>query len=77
MYYIISDTNFSLANKRGFNALQHAALKGNAFACAAICRRAPSLVDRPKDDGFSALHLAALNGHAQAVSALVRQDTTT
>jgi ankyrin repeat protein len=65
------DTNCALANKRGFNALQHAALKGNSFACTAICRRYPDLVDRRKDDGFSALHLAALNGHADAVNALV------
>ncbi|XP_077291024.1 E3 ubiquitin-protein ligase mind bomb 2 isoform X2 [Arctopsyche grandis] len=65
------DTNCALANKRGFNALQHAALKGNSFACTAICRRYPDLVDRRKDDGFSALHLASLNGHADAVNALV------
>lgn len=66
-----SDTNCALANKRGFNALQHAALKGNSFACTAICKRYPDLVDLRKDDGFSALHLAALNGHADAVYALV------
>lgn len=66
-----SDTNCALANKRGFNALQHAALKGNSFACMVICKRYPDLVDLRKDDGFSALHLAALNGHAEAVYALV------
>jgi len=71
LIFSLLDTNCALTNKRGFNALQHAALKGNGFACSSICRRFPDLVDRRKDDGFSALHLAALNGHVEAVNALV------
>ncbi|GBP55460.1 E3 ubiquitin-protein ligase MIB2 [Eumeta japonica] len=64
--------DFSISNKRGFNVLQHAALKGNAYACEAICLKAPHLVDVAKDDGFCALHLAALNGHRDAVITLVQ-----
>ncbi len=55
--------DFSLKNNRGFNALHHAALKGNNLAVEKILERSRQLVDVRKDDGFTALHLAALNGH--------------
>ncbi|CAG9858951.1 unnamed protein product [Phyllotreta striolata] len=65
-------TDFTLRNKRGFNVLHHAALKGKTFATRVLLNVARQLVDVKKDDGFSALHLAALNGHKDVVETLVR-----
>ncbi|XP_067951560.1 uncharacterized protein [Watersipora subatra] len=67
------DIDFSLKNKRGFNALHHAALKGNCFAVEKTLFRAPKMVDLPKDDGFSSLHIASLNGHSSVVQGLLKQ----
>ncbi|XP_023022675.2 E3 ubiquitin-protein ligase mind bomb 2 isoform X1 [Leptinotarsa decemlineata] len=65
-------TDFTLQNKRGFNVLHHAALKGKTFATRKLLSVARQLVDVKKDDGFSALHLASLNGHKDVVETLVR-----
>ncbi|KAF5271379.1 hypothetical protein FQA39_LY08177 [Lamprigera yunnana] len=65
-------TDFTLKNKRGFNVLHHAALKGKNFATRKLLAQARQLVDIKKDDGFSALHLAALNGHHDVVDTLIR-----
>ncbi|XP_030761110.1 E3 ubiquitin-protein ligase MIB2 [Sitophilus oryzae] len=66
-------TDFTLRNKRGFNVLHHAALKGKNLATQKLLSFARQLVDVKKDDGFSALHLAALNGHMDVVETLVRR----
>ncbi|XP_073976711.1 E3 ubiquitin-protein ligase mind bomb 2 isoform X2 [Rhodnius prolixus] len=66
-----SCTDLTLRNKRGFNCLHHAALKGNNRATERLLTVARDSVDVRKDDGFSALHLAAFNGHAQVVSTLL------
>ncbi|XP_034951738.1 E3 ubiquitin-protein ligase MIB2 [Chelonus insularis] len=66
--------DFIVQNKRGFNVLHHAALKGNAHATRKLMMRIQHLVDVKKDDGFAALHLAALNGHRE-VAALLLSDT--
>ncbi|XP_014603514.1 PREDICTED: E3 ubiquitin-protein ligase MIB2 [Polistes canadensis] len=63
--------NFTLRNKRGFNVLHHAALKGNAHATERLMTRARHLVDVKKEDGFAALHLAALNGHKDVAATLL------
>ncbi|CAB0015221.1 unnamed protein product [Nesidiocoris tenuis] len=60
-----------LRNKRGFNALHHAALKGNTFAAERLITVHNQLTDLKKNDGFSALHLAALNGHRAVAEVLV------
>ena len=60
--------DFTLRNKRGFNVLHHAALKGNRHAAERVLQRSRQLVDVRKDDGFAALHLASLNGHLQVSS---------
>ncbi|KAF7267945.1 hypothetical protein GWI33_018888 [Rhynchophorus ferrugineus] len=65
-------TDFTLRNKRGFNVLHHAALKGKNVATQRLLGYARQLVDVKKDDGFSALHLAALNGHRDVVETLIR-----
>lgn len=65
-------TDFTLRNKRGFNVLHHAALKGKNYATRKLLAHARQLVNIKKDDGFSALHLAALNGHKDVVDTLVR-----
>ncbi|XP_060518336.1 E3 ubiquitin-protein ligase MIB2 isoform X2 [Cylas formicarius] len=65
--------DFTLRNKRGFNVLHHAALKGKNIATQKLIMHARQLVDVKKDDGFAALHLAALNGHKDVVETLVRQ----
>ncbi|CAG9771297.1 unnamed protein product [Ceutorhynchus assimilis] len=67
-----SGTDFTLRNKRGFNVLHHAALKGKNIATRKLLHYARQLVNVKKDDGFSALHLAALNGHKEVVDTLVR-----
>ncbi|XP_029678804.1 E3 ubiquitin-protein ligase MIB2-like [Formica exsecta] len=66
--------DFTLRNKRGFNVLHHAALKGNAHATERLVTRARHLVDTKKEDGFAALHLAALNGHREVVAILLSQN---
>lgn len=69
--FCITGTDFTLRNKRGFNVLHHAALKGKNFATKKLLSVARQLVDVKKDDGFSALHLAALNGHQDVVDTLI------
>ncbi|XP_018058447.1 PREDICTED: E3 ubiquitin-protein ligase MIB2 [Atta colombica] len=66
--------DFTLRNKRGFNILHHAALKGNAHATERLVTRARHLVDVKKEDGFAALHLAALNGHKEVAAILLSQN---
>ncbi|XP_031846434.1 E3 ubiquitin-protein ligase mind bomb 2 isoform X2 [Nomia melanderi] len=66
--------DFTLENKRGFNVLHHAALKGNAHATEKLVARARHLVDVKKEDGFAALHLAALNGHRGVAAILLSQN---
>ncbi|XP_063987634.1 E3 ubiquitin-protein ligase MIB2 [Diachasmimorpha longicaudata] len=63
--------DFTLRNKRGFNVLHHAALKGNAHATRQLMTRIQNLVDVKKDDGFAALHLASLNGHREVTHILL------
>lgn len=65
-------TDFTLANRRGFNSLQYAALKGSYEAIKIITEITQrSLVNVCKDDGFTPLHLASLNGHVKVVSFLL------
>ena len=61
----------TLRNKRGFNVMHHAALKGNNFAIEKLVLRARQFVDVKKEDGFASLHLAALNGHRQIAETLL------
>ncbi|KAL4220948.1 E3 ubiquitin-protein ligase mib2 [Mactra antiquata] len=63
--------DFTLRNKRGFNVLHHAALKGNNYATEKILQKCRQIVDMKKDDGFAALHLAALNGHKDVSNTLL------
>ncbi|XP_037090212.1 E3 ubiquitin-protein ligase MIB2-like [Pollicipes pollicipes] len=65
--------DFKIKNKRGFNVLHHAALKGNNFAVEKLLARSRNAADMRKEDGFTALHLACLNGHAAVVETLVTQ----
>ena len=73
--------NFTIKNKRGFNALHYAALKGNLAAtksiiCAAVKLNGDrnELIDVKKDDGYTALHLACLNGHKKVASYLIENN---
>ncbi|CAH1773486.1 unnamed protein product [Owenia fusiformis] len=63
--------DFTLRNKRGFNVLHHAALKGNNHATEKTLTKARQMADVKKDDGFAALHLAALNGHQEVANTLL------
>ncbi|XP_052213892.1 E3 ubiquitin-protein ligase MIB2-like isoform X1 [Dreissena polymorpha] len=63
--------DFTLKNKRGFNVLHHAALKGNNYGTDRILQKCRQIVDMKKDDGFAPLHLAALNGHKDVTSTLL------
>ncbi|XP_075213933.1 E3 ubiquitin-protein ligase mind bomb 2 [Lycorma delicatula] len=65
--------NFHLYNKRGFNVLHHAALKGNNLATEKLLLRTRQLVDIKKEDGFASLHLACLNGHRAVAETLLTQ----
>nr|CAD7425712.1 unnamed protein product [Timema monikensis] len=69
----MAGVDFTLKNKRGFNVLHHAALKGNNFATERLLCRTRQLVDVKKDDGFAALHLACLNGHRAVAETLLAQ----
>ena len=76
---------FTVKNKRGFNALHYAALKGNLAATKSILHSAASnvnddgdsckLIDIQKDDGYTALHLACLNGHRTVAAFLIEKDS--
>ena len=78
----LSIPDFSIKNKRGFNALHYAALKGNLAATKSILRNASNtsdnesnkLIDLKKDDGYTALHLACLNGHKNVASYLIENN---
>jgi len=48
----VPEIDFSLSNRRGFNAMHYAALKGNAHALKLIIGKARQLVEVKKDDGF-------------------------
>lgn len=69
--------DLTLRNKRGFNPLHHAALKGNIFATDKLISRARQMVDVKKEDGFAALHLASLNGHRAVVESLLTDGRAT
>lgn len=64
-----------LTNNNGFNALHHAALRGNPSAMCILLMKLPRrwIVDEKKDDGYTALHLAALNNHVEVAELLIRQ----
>ncbi|XP_016115175.1 E3 ubiquitin-protein ligase MIB2-like [Sinocyclocheilus grahami] len=70
---VVLNIDFTQQNNRGFNLLQHAALKGNKLATEMILARARQLADVKKEDGFSALHLAALNNHRDVAEILLKE----
>ncbi|XP_075745864.1 E3 ubiquitin-protein ligase MIB2 isoform X4 [Rhipicephalus microplus] len=55
--------DFTVKNKRGFNAFHYAALKGNIHAMERLLSKKLELVDSKKEDGYTCLHLAAVNNH--------------
>ena len=63
----------TITNNNGFNALHHAALRGNMGAIRNILSNFPlsSSINEPKDDGFTALHLASLNNHIEVAQVLI------
>jgi len=48
----VPEIDFSLRNRRGFNSMHYASLKGNANALKLIIGKARQLVEVKKDDGF-------------------------
>lgn len=70
---IESQADHTITNNNGFNALHHAALRGNMGAIRLILANFPvsSSINEPKDDGFTALHLASLNNHIEVAQALI------
>merc|ERR1719431_939921 len=65
----------TVTNNNGFNALHHAALRGNPSAIRILLTKLQQrnwIVDEKKDDGYTALHLAALNNHAEVAEMLVK-----
>ena len=67
---------FMVANQRGFNVFQYAALKGNLYAVQQMSQRSPVLTGVPKADGFTPLSIAALNGHQEVVRYLLNLKET-
>ena len=68
--------NFTISNKRGFNTIQYAALKGSDVAMKKVLEvtERPTLhylINLQKDDGFTPLHLSTLNGHAKVSACLL------
>ena len=73
---VSSSPDFTIRNKRGFNALQYAALKGNNSATRSVLSASarlnnPELIDTKKDDGYTSLHLACLNGRKEVARCLI------
>lgn len=64
----------TVTNNNGFNALHHAALRGNIGAVRLLLQYLPPTcsVNEPKDDGFTALHLCSLNNHLEVSQALIQ-----
>ncbi|XP_063713547.1 E3 ubiquitin-protein ligase mib1-like isoform X1 [Symsagittifera roscoffensis] len=62
-----------VTNTNGFNALHHAALRGNPGATKQLLSKMsrPWIVDEKKEDGYTALHLASLNNHVEVAHLLV------
>ena len=75
MLALLLDQNadIMLTNNNGFNALHHAALRGNPSAMRVLLSKLPRpwIVDEKKDDGYTALHLASLNNHVEVAELLV------
>ena len=68
------NAEIAITNNNGFNALHHAALRGNTGAVRLLL---PYLipgcsVNEAKDDGFTALHLSSLNNHLEVSQALIQ-----
>ncbi|XP_030842767.1 uncharacterized protein LOC115924532 [Strongylocentrotus purpuratus] len=63
--------NFKLSNKRQFNALQWAAMKGNQNAIQRILNIDPELAGLSNTDGRTALHIAARNNFEDIVRLLI------
>lgn len=68
--------DITLTNNNGFNALHHAALKGNPSAMKILLTKLIKtnrlwIVEEKKDDGYTALHLAALNNHVEIADLLI------
>ena len=76
----LSLPDFTIKNKRGFNALHYAALKGNLAATKSILSASSkqnnnkNIIDLKKDDGYTALHLACLNGHKNVANYLIENN---
>ncbi|XP_072046933.1 E3 ubiquitin-protein ligase MIB2-like [Amphiura filiformis] len=66
--------DFTIKNKRGFNPLQYAALKGNAHSTERIVSKCkPDFVESHKEDGWTALHVAIFNNHTEVATALIER----
>ncbi|KAF6027626.1 MIB1 [Bugula neritina] len=76
MLSVLLDYNadVTITNNNGFNAIHHAALRGNPSAMRTILTKCTRkwVVNEKKDDGYTALHLASLNNHVEVADLLVK-----
>ncbi|XP_070184180.1 E3 ubiquitin-protein ligase MIB2-like, partial [Littorina saxatilis] len=73
----VKNIDIQAHNRKGFNVLQHACLKGNANAVEKILARDAGQVDKMLDGKYTALHIAATNDHVDCVTLLIKNGNAT
>ncbi|KAK7471427.1 hypothetical protein BaRGS_00035915 [Batillaria attramentaria] len=66
----VKSIDLQATDRKNFNMLQYACLKGNAHATERILARDSGQVDKMLDGQYSALHIAANNDHVECVKLL-------
>nr|XP_022337172.1 E3 ubiquitin-protein ligase MIB2-like [Crassostrea virginica] len=70
----VKDIDFRIANKKGFNALMFATLRGNKIATNKITGKCPDMTNEPESkNSMTPLHIAAVNNRTEIATILLIQ----
>ncbi|XP_030843500.1 E3 ubiquitin-protein ligase MIB2 [Strongylocentrotus purpuratus] len=67
----VPDLDVTLVNKRGFPALQFAAVQDKLEPAELIAKSFPQSIAYVKHDGFTILHICAVNGHVEVMKVVM------